>query len=112
MKKRPIDPASLRHLITLLRKDLDPAKPWQADQQDVTLGTVWAAINVVSSKQEEAAEQLTNQSHYEMTIRHRSDLSGKLSLLFDGSRFDVLSFHDPDMRKNWLVLKARRQLGQ
>lgn len=112
MKKRSIDPASLRHLITILRTDLKSDSPWQAEAQDVIVGSVWAAVNVVSAKQESEAEQLTNQTFYEMTIRYRSDLKGQLSLLFDGSRFDILSINDPDMRKDWLVLKAKRKLGQ
>lgn len=111
MKKMNIDPASLRHLITLLRSDLEPDGPWQEQQQEQIVGSAWAAIQVVSAKQKQAAEQLSNSTHYEVTIRHRNDLSGQLTMLFDGSRFDILSVQDPDLRKDWLVLKAQRQLG-
>ncbi|WP_316858034.1 phage head closure protein [uncultured Cohaesibacter sp.] len=105
------DPANLRHRITLAEPVYDSDAPWNGVQSHNIVAEVWAGILQLEANERNDAEQASNSLTLRFVIRHRDDLSSITRLIYGGEPYDLLTLHDPDQRKNWLVVEAKGSLG-
>ncbi|WP_114010190.1 phage head closure protein [Cohaesibacter intestini] len=104
------DPSALRHRICL-KKPAEPNADWQTPESLETIATVWAGILSAQSRQNLAADQIDNAEEISFVMRYRSDLDGIAHVEEGGQSYALQSMHDPDHRKNWLILKVRSEIG-
>lgn len=106
-----MDPAALRHRIELRRALFDDAKPWDDASGEEIIATPWAAILSQSLSEETEAEQHRAAEHLQFVIRHRTDLSGAITIHHKGKVYDLISVADPDLRGRWSLLEAKKKVG-
>ena len=111
IKTFEIDPSSMRHRITLLRRNATEAALWPNNAANEAVATIWAAIMDASAREGVIAEQLHNSESLRFVIRHRRDIDDVTALEHDGAFYDLHSIHDPDQRKSWLILTSRKAVG-
>lgn len=104
------DPSALRHRITL-KKPVAPDEDWTTPESLENVATVWAGIIAAQSRQNLAAEQIDNAQELNFVIRYRNDVNGITHIDEDGQSYALQSMHDPDHRKNWLIVKVRSEIG-
>ncbi|MGH1350003.1 MAG: phage head closure protein [Methyloligellaceae bacterium] len=71
------------------------------------IATLWASLRPKStreySKETINAEQLQSTIIYEITIRHRTDITPQMRIIFGSRKFNILSAFDKDGYKEWLI---------
>jgi SPP1 family predicted phage head-tail adaptor len=101
----------LRHRLTLeqaMRTD-DGGGGAEAGWEPVA--ELWAAVEAVSGTETVAADRISGQASYLITIRHREDLRPAMRFRRGAELFHILSALDQDGRKRFLVCHcARRDL--
>lgn len=106
----PFDPSALRHRIALI-KPAAPDGDWVTPESYEIVATVWAGLLHAQARQNLAAEQIDNAQELSFVIRFRSDVAGITHVEEDGHSYALQSMHDPDHRKNWLIVKVRSEIG-
>ena len=101
------DPAGLRYQAALYRPAGDGSPSWEIGKDEIPHATVWAGLLHVSAKEATDGEQNASRVSIRLVMRHRSDLDGLTRLDFEGETYDLLSHHDPDMTRRWLIIDAR-----
>lgn len=106
-----IDPGELRYRLEIFKLPQDAQDPWNVVENKQLLATVWAAMRFAQASETELAEQLVNRQSAEFVVRYKPDLfaelNGRIQLKCCGQLFDLLTYHDPNQRRQWLHLKAQ-----
>nr|WP_319389699.1 head-tail adaptor protein [uncultured Cohaesibacter sp.] len=106
------DPAGLRHRIELLKPVYADETPWNGVEALAAVAVVWAGVLASGASERSEAEQNANSPMLSFVVRFRDDLADLTALRFRGELYDCLSIEDPDVRQCWLIIKARRRLGE
>lgn len=75
----------------------------------VTLATVWASVEPLTSREIWAARQTQSDATHKVTVRYSNvlaDLSGSVRLIFRGRLFHMTGNVNPDERRVSLVLEC------
>jgi SPP1 family predicted phage head-tail adaptor len=106
MNRAPYDPGWLRHRVTF---ETAEATPDEAGGETVTwtpLATVWARVEPAADREEIVADHLAGIVTHHVTIRWRDDIAGGMRIACRGRLFRVLTVHDPEETRRYLVAKA------
>ena len=63
---------------------------------------VWASIELVNSKRDFEASQLSERNIHRVKIRFRTDVASGWRFAFDNRLFDIVSVVDPDESRRYL----------
>lgn len=91
-----IDPGALSARLVLERPVETPDGQGGVEGGFVALATVWAQIEPVSARAEEAAGALPVTVTHRIRLRHRADLAGGMRLRQGARLFAIRTFRDPD----------------
>lgn len=100
------DPGWLRHRVVI---EAPAASPDGAGGEIVTwqvVATTWAQIEPRAAGEEVRADRATGVVTHAVTLRFREDITGGMRVLYRGRRYRVLTAHDPDARRRYVVLKT------
>ena len=105
---RPVafDPGWLRHRVVI---EAPVATPDGAGGEGLTWSThatTWALIEPVRAGEQLVAGGLASVLTHRITLRHRTDITGGMRVLYRGKRYRVLAAADPDARRRYLTLKT------
>lgn len=71
-----------------------------------TFCTVWAAAEVSSGRESLIAQRIDAEDIYKFTIRYFPGITEKMRIPYAGRNLQIKSVVDPDLRKNFMVIKA------
>jgi len=103
------DPGRLRERVTIERPTRTPDGAGGATIGWSVLATVRAevisfkGVSLVAAEREEAREP------FRVVIRHRGDVTTEMRVVWRERRLDILSRHDPDGGRRWLVLDCEER---
>ncbi|SNY92799.1 head-tail adaptor [Cohaesibacter sp. ES.047] len=105
------DPAGLKHRIAFSKPVFPSDAPWDRESGYQDIAEVWAGLIEVAASERAEADQRSTSREISFVVRYGDDLGDATRLMFEGQMFDLLTLHDPDGCKHWLVVKARSALG-
>jgi len=91
-----IDPGRLNARLVLERPEEVPDGQGGATVGFATVATLWASIEPVAMRAEEAAGTLPVTVTHRIRLRRRGDLAGGMWLRKGARRFAIRAFRDPD----------------
>ncbi|MGB3812449.1 MAG: phage head closure protein [Shinella sp.] len=91
-----LDPGQLNMRLTLERPDETPDGQGGVSVGFAALATLWARIEPVAARADEAAGTLPVTVTHRIWLRRRSDLAGGMRLRKGARRFAIRAFRDPD----------------
>lgn len=95
-KARIIDPGAFSARLTLEGPVETPDGQGGAERGFAALATLWAAIEPVAARADEAAGTLPVSVTHRIWLRRRSDLAGGMRLRKGARIFSIRAFRDPD----------------
>lgn len=78
---------------------------------DVILCETWAALEDAGNEYYRAADELNTEQVLNFTIRHRNNIKPGMWVLWDNEKWIIRTLGQYSFRKQYLGLKADRQLG-
>jgi len=69
-----------------------------------TVATVWASVEPLSGGELLRAQQMQSNLSHRVTIRHRSGVTPRMRVAYQGRRFEIAAVIDPEERHERLVL--------
>lgn len=98
---------TLRHRVTIQQATETQNSYGEIVQTWTTVATVWGAIEARGMRESFTASQQFATADHVITIRHRSDVTPKMRLVYGSRTFDIEGAVDPDGRKRELRLYVR-----
>lgn len=95
-KVRIIDPGALSARLTLEGPVETPDGQGGAERSFAALATLWAAIEPMAARADEAAGTLPVTVTHRIRLRHRGDIAGGMRLRMGTRIFAIHAFRDPD----------------
>jgi SPP1 family predicted phage head-tail adaptor len=102
-KVRIIDPGALSARLTLEGPFETPDGQGGAERGFAALATLWAAIEPVAARADEAAGTLSVTVTHRIWLRHRGDLTGGMRLRKGARIFAIHAFRDPDETGRYML---------
>lgn len=72
-----------------------------------TVATLWARVRPVNSRESTIADRIAATAFYEVTIRHRSDVSPTGRLVWRNRVLNVVGITNPDERRAYIALMVQ-----
>ncbi|MEL6966005.1 MAG: phage head closure protein [Pseudomonadota bacterium] len=104
-----LDPASLAHRLALQQPVETTDAQGGLDVTWVTVANIWCALRPVRLTEETRAHQQIEDIFHDITCRFRTDIESGWRFALDGRTFTILSVHDPDERRAYLVCRTRSE---
>lgn len=74
-----------------------------------TVATLWARVTPTRAEERIVAGHLTGVVTHLVTLRWRDDIAGGMRVAYHGRVFRILSVHDPDETRRYLVAKCAEE---
>jgi SPP1 family predicted phage head-tail adaptor len=103
VKARIIDPGAFSARLTLEGPVETPDGQGGAERGFAALATLWAAIEPVAARADEAAGTLPVTVTHRIRLRHRGDIAGGMRLRKGGRIFAIRAFRDPDETERYTL---------
>lgn len=103
-KARIIDPGALSARLTLEGPVETPDGQGGVERSFSPLATLWARIEPVTARADEAAATLPVTVTHRIWLRRRSDLAGSMRLRKGARLFAIRAFRDPDETARYSLL--------
>lgn len=103
--------ADLNNRVTL--QSLTDTSDGQGGAEEVwaDVATLWAKLQPTSSRERNFSSQIQYQRTHVAWIRHRSDITSAMRILFDSRYFQIKGIRRPDEKKFFLVLDLEENQG-
>jgi len=72
-------------------------------------GQIWAQVEPVEAGLRSFGEQTLPESTHRVTMRMREDITSDMRLRKGGRTFQILTLHDPDESRRYLVCRVREE---
>jgi len=80
----------------------EPIETW------AVLDTVWAEVSPLSARELFLAQQVSAQADTRFRIRHRTDLTRTMRIVYDGATYDIYSIQEIGRREGLEILAKAR----
>jgi SPP1 family predicted phage head-tail adaptor len=102
-----IDPGLFRHETALESVSLTPDAMGGHTETWTEIATVFARIEPVGAESRFGAGQTRETATHRFTIRFREDAASGMRFTRSGRIFEILTVHDPDETRRYLVCRTR-----
>ena len=102
-----IDPGALRSEFSLQACATTPDGLGGHTESWPEVATVFAQIEPVSASSKFGADQTLETVTHRITMRWRSDVASGMRLTKQGRVFDIVTVHDPDDSRRYVVCRVR-----
>lgn len=109
MRAEFIDPGAFRHELSLEAAALTPDGAGGHIESWSEVATLFARVEPVSATSRFGADQTLETVSHRITLRHREGIASGMRLRLRGRVFSILTVHDPDETRRYLVCRAREE---
>lgn len=108
---KPIKAGDLRHRVTIQQETNTPdsrggnAVSWAA----ITNGTCWASVEPMKAYERFQHAQIQHAVTHKVTVRHRTDITAGMRVLFGSRTFEIQGIRRPDERNRYLILECEEK---
>lgn len=107
MRSEFIDPGRLRHEVALENATLSPDGMGGHTESWTEIATVFARIEPLDVESRFGAGQTLETASHRFTIRYRADVASGMRFARADRTFEILTVHDPDETRRYLVCRTR-----
>lgn len=101
-----MNPALLRHRITIQRKTITRDEYSQEVETWSDLGTYWAQVEASPGKLNTDKGTPTTSTEYKITVRYGLDIRNSDRIVYNGQTLDVSGFADKLGTRKYIEIKA------
>ncbi|MEM7303626.1 MAG: phage head closure protein [Pseudomonadota bacterium] len=98
-----VDPGGLRHRLILEQRTDTPDGAGGITESWTELGRIWGRVSPVSPSSGTTEDQVQETMRHRVIVRFRQDITSDCRFLFEGRELRILTVHDPDESKRYLI---------
>lgn len=102
----------LRSYVTILQKSIARNSFNEEIVTWVNVASVWANVVAMGGYEKlvKSADQIVSTASHKIQIRYRSDIAASMRITFENRSFNILTFNDPNQKKQMLFLTCEEIL--
>ena len=99
---------SMRHRIAIEKKVPVVNENGFSEDTYESVGTVWAEVKPVQSREYEKADTTQNEVRVRFRIRHLPVLEPSMEVIFSGERYEIVFIENLDFKNRYLEIIGRK----
>jgi len=99
---------SMRHRIAIEKKVPGVTENGFSEDTYESVGTVWAEVKPVQSREYEKADTTQNEVRVRFRIRYLAGLNSSMEIIFADERYEIISIENQDFKNRYLNILGRK----